>query len=50
MKRSNSTPRLELISNKKQKHDEPESIRCRGLFYAIMIFIVFKIIAIKSNY
>ena len=49
MKRSNSTHRLELISNKKQKQDEPEFIRCHGLFYAIMIFIVFKIIAIKYN-
>tara|TARA_B100000287_G_C20135147_1_gene583843 strand:+ start:127 stop:288 length:162 start_codon:yes stop_codon:yes gene_type:complete len=49
MKRSNSA-RLELISNKKQKQDEPDFIRCHGLFYAIMIFIVFKLITIKYYY
>lgn len=50
MKRSNSA-RLELISNKKRKHeDNNKPIRCYGFFYAIIIFIVYKIVTIKSYY
>lgn len=50
MKRSNSA-RLELISNKKRKQDnDNKPIKCYGFFYAIIIFIVFKLITIKSNY
>ncbi len=50
MKRSNST-RLELISNKKRKQeDNNKPIRCYGIFYAIIIFIVYKIVTIKSYY
>ena len=50
MKRSNSA-RLELISNKKRKQDnDNKPIRCYGFFYAIIIFIVYKIVTIKSYY
>ena len=52
MKRSNSA-RLELISNKKMRREEPDKpsmTYCRGFFCAFLIFIVYKIITIKSNY
>ena len=50
MKRSNSA-RLELISNKKQKQDNIyKPVRCWGIFYAIMIFIVYKLVTIKYYY